>query len=43
MRDDSSTSLVFSRPHIQPEEEDLTDEDTEDKGRGSQEGERQAL
>jgi hypothetical protein len=36
-RDGSSTSLVSSRPHAQPEEEDLVDEGAKD------EGERRAL
>jgi hypothetical protein len=39
-RDNTSTSLVSSRSHAQPEEEDLADEGTEDEGRSSEEGER---
>jgi hypothetical protein len=39
-RDGSNTSLVSSRPYVQPEEEDLADEGTEDEGRISQEGKR---
>jgi hypothetical protein len=39
-QDGSSTSLVPSRPHTKPEEEDLADEGTEDEGRSSREGER---
>jgi hypothetical protein len=31
-RDGSSTSLVSSRPHVQPEEEDPADEGTKDEG-----------
>jgi hypothetical protein len=38
-RDGSSTSLVSSRPHAQPEEEDPMDESVEDEERRSQEGE----
>jgi hypothetical protein len=38
--DGSSTSLVSSRPHVQPEEEDPADEGAEDEGRSSREGER---
>jgi hypothetical protein len=38
-----STSLVSSRPHRQPEEEDPADEGTKDEGRSSREGERLAL
>jgi hypothetical protein len=39
-RDSSSTSLVSSRPHAQPEEEDQMDEGAKDEGRSGQEGER---
>jgi hypothetical protein len=39
-QDNSSTSLVSSRPHTQPEEEDPMDEGAEDEGRGGREGER---
>jgi hypothetical protein len=35
-RDGSSTSLVSSRPHTQPEEEDPMDEDAKVEGRSSQ-------
>jgi hypothetical protein len=31
-RDGSSTSLVSSRPHVQPEEEDPVNEGTKDEG-----------
>jgi hypothetical protein len=37
-RDGSNTSLVSSRTHTQPEEDDLTDEDAEDEGRNSRQG-----
>jgi hypothetical protein len=37
-RDGSNTSLVSSRTHTQPEEDDLMDEDTEDEGRNSRQG-----
>jgi hypothetical protein len=40
VRDGSSTSLVSSRPHAQPEEEDPIDEGTKDEGRSDREGER---
>jgi hypothetical protein len=36
----SKTSLVSSRPHTQPEEEDPVDEGAEDEGRGGREGKR---
>jgi hypothetical protein len=39
-QDGSDTSLVSSRPHTQPEEEDPTDEGIEDEGRIGQKGER---
>jgi hypothetical protein len=42
-RDSTNTSLVSSRTHTQPEEEDPADEGTEAKGRSDQERERQAL
>jgi hypothetical protein len=35
-RDGSSTSLVSSRPHTQPEEEDPVDEGAKVEGRSSQ-------
>jgi hypothetical protein len=38
--DSSGTSLVPSRPHTQPAEEDLADEDTKVEGRSDQKGER---
>jgi hypothetical protein len=41
--DGSSTSLVSSMPHTQPEEEDLADEGIKDKGRGGREGKRRVL
>jgi hypothetical protein len=34
---------VSSRPHTQPEEEDLADEGAKDGGRSGREGERRAL
>jgi hypothetical protein len=42
-RDGSGTSLVSSRPHAQPEEQDPTDEGAKDEGRSRREGERRAL
>jgi hypothetical protein len=39
----SSTSLVSSRRHTQPEEEDSTNEGTKDEGRGGREGKRRVL
>jgi hypothetical protein len=39
-RDGSNTSLVSSRPYVQPEEEDAVDEGTKDEGGSGQEGER---
>jgi hypothetical protein len=38
-RDGSGTTLVSSKPHIQPKEEDLVDEGAKDDGRSDQ-GER---
>jgi hypothetical protein len=38
-RDSTSTSLVSSRTHAQPKEEDPTDEGVEAKGRSDREGE----
>jgi hypothetical protein len=40
VQDGSSTSLVSSRPHVQPEEEDPADEGAEDEGRSDRDGER---
>jgi hypothetical protein len=37
------TSLVSSRTHVKPEEEDPADEGAKDEGRSSQEGERRVL
>jgi hypothetical protein len=42
-QDGSSTSLVSSRSHTQPEEEDPVNEGTKNEGRGGQEGKRQIL
>jgi hypothetical protein len=42
-RDGTNTSLVSSRTHAQPEEEDLADMGTEAKEGISREGERRAL
>jgi hypothetical protein len=42
-RDGTDTSLVSSRTHTQPKEEDPTDEGAEVKGRSGQEGEGRAL
>jgi hypothetical protein len=42
-RDGSSTSLVSSKPHAQPEEENPVDEGTKYEGRSGREGERHAL
>jgi hypothetical protein len=39
-QDGSSTSLVSSRPHAQPEEEDLVDEGAKYEGRNDREGKR---
>jgi hypothetical protein len=42
-QDGSSTSLVSSRPHTQPKEEDPADEGAEDDERGGREGTRRIL
>jgi hypothetical protein len=42
-RDGSSASLVSSRPHTQPEEEDPMDDGAKDEGRSGREGKRRAL
>jgi hypothetical protein len=38
--DGSSTLMVSSRPHTQPEEEDIADEGAEDEGRSDREAEK---